>query len=174
MAEPDFPAAHSMDTMLFAVDADGHLGIFESGEDGAVPKPIESESQEAVRFIERLATEAGMLLWEQGAIRDRHFADGEGYPFGVVMFLRSVPAYLAVFRELDDAFTTWHVGSPLALPEPLTPVFASYLPDEDYRKIHERGLCAGCLSCDSLKQVVRLGVVQFDNDKYGRPPYRAE
>lgn len=32
-----FPAAHSMDTTWFAVDRDGHVGVFESGEPGAVP-----------------------------------------------------------------------------------------------------------------------------------------
>lgn len=33
----DFPAAHSMDTAWFAVDADGHVGRFDTGEDGALP-----------------------------------------------------------------------------------------------------------------------------------------
>ena len=34
----DFPAAHSMDTTWFAVDAVGHVGVFETGEDGIVPE----------------------------------------------------------------------------------------------------------------------------------------
>lgn len=34
----DFPAAHSMDTTWFAVDADGNIGMFDSGEGGAVPE----------------------------------------------------------------------------------------------------------------------------------------
>src|SRR5215469_8297759 len=33
----DFPAAHSMDTIWFAVDKDGHVACFDSGESGAVP-----------------------------------------------------------------------------------------------------------------------------------------
>ena len=33
----DFPAAHSMDTIFFAVDEVGHIGIFTTGEDGHVP-----------------------------------------------------------------------------------------------------------------------------------------
>src|SRR5215468_7860598 len=37
----DFPAAHSMDTTWFAVDRDGHIGVFESGEPGAVPKQVD-------------------------------------------------------------------------------------------------------------------------------------
>jgi hypothetical protein len=34
---PDVPAAHSMDTDWFAVDKDGHVAYFSSGEAGAVP-----------------------------------------------------------------------------------------------------------------------------------------
>jgi hypothetical protein len=34
---PDFPAAHSMDTDWFAIDADGNIGLFDSYEGGAVP-----------------------------------------------------------------------------------------------------------------------------------------
>jgi hypothetical protein len=37
MMEPDYPAAHSMDAQWFAVDRDGHVGSFSSGEAGAVP-----------------------------------------------------------------------------------------------------------------------------------------
>ncbi len=33
---PDFPAAHSMDTAWCAVDRDGHVALFDSGENGAV------------------------------------------------------------------------------------------------------------------------------------------
>jgi hypothetical protein len=35
--EADYPAAHSMDTEWFAVDADGSVALFDSGEAGAVP-----------------------------------------------------------------------------------------------------------------------------------------
>jgi hypothetical protein len=34
---PDYPAAHSMDTVWFAVDREGHVAAFGSGEAGAVP-----------------------------------------------------------------------------------------------------------------------------------------
>lgn len=33
----DYPAAHSMDTTWFAVDADGYVGSFDSGENGVLP-----------------------------------------------------------------------------------------------------------------------------------------
>ncbi len=35
--EGDFPAAHSMDSAWFAVDADGHVARFDTGENGAIP-----------------------------------------------------------------------------------------------------------------------------------------
>jgi hypothetical protein len=36
--EIDFPAAHSMDTIWFAVDDDGHIGCFHTGENGSLPE----------------------------------------------------------------------------------------------------------------------------------------
>lgn len=48
-----FPAAHSMDTEWFAIDADGNIAIFVSGEGGAVPQTnyspfVESQEQDPV------------------------------------------------------------------------------------------------------------------------------
>jgi hypothetical protein len=34
----DFPAAHSMDSCWFAVDRDGHIAVFDTGESGAMPE----------------------------------------------------------------------------------------------------------------------------------------
>src|SRR5690349_11243191 len=33
----DYPCSHSMDTCFFAIDKDGHVAYFETGEAGAVP-----------------------------------------------------------------------------------------------------------------------------------------
>jgi hypothetical protein len=38
---PDYPAAHSMDTQWFAVDADGHVAFAETGESGCAPAGAE-------------------------------------------------------------------------------------------------------------------------------------
>ena len=43
--ETDYPAAHSMDTTFFAVDAAGHVALFDSGENGHVPKEVEAYSE---------------------------------------------------------------------------------------------------------------------------------
>jgi hypothetical protein len=39
----DFPAGHSMDTNWFAVDKDGNIAVFDSGEEGAVPIELETQ-----------------------------------------------------------------------------------------------------------------------------------
>jgi hypothetical protein len=41
--EADYPAAHSMDTTWFAVDRDGRVGMFDSGENGAVPQAAQMD-----------------------------------------------------------------------------------------------------------------------------------
>jgi hypothetical protein len=43
--DADYPAAHSADTTWFAVDADGHVGVFDSGQNGAVPEGAEPVDQ---------------------------------------------------------------------------------------------------------------------------------
>jgi hypothetical protein len=42
MMEPDYPAAHSMDTAWFAVDSQGFVAMFDSGENGHVPCSMRS------------------------------------------------------------------------------------------------------------------------------------
>jgi hypothetical protein len=38
--DADFPAAHSMDTMWFAVDGHGHVAVFDTGENGHAPEQV--------------------------------------------------------------------------------------------------------------------------------------
>lgn len=53
----DFPAAHSMDTTWFAVDRDGHVAVFDSGEAGAVP--VEGYTDEWEPILDELVKAAG-------------------------------------------------------------------------------------------------------------------
>lgn len=41
----DFPAAHSMDAVWFAVDEDGQIAMFDTGEAGAMPETAGDEKQ---------------------------------------------------------------------------------------------------------------------------------
>ena len=45
MTEPDYPAAHSMDTLWYAVDANGAVAIFDTGSAGPVPKSAAHREQ---------------------------------------------------------------------------------------------------------------------------------
>jgi len=51
----DFPAAHSMDTTWFAVDRDGNVALFDSGEAGAVPDVVADEYSPAEGLLEGVA-----------------------------------------------------------------------------------------------------------------------
>lgn len=55
MTKVDFPAAHSMDTAWFAIDNDGNVALFETGESGAVPEDAYGddvyELQEEIRAL---------------------------------------------------------------------------------------------------------------------------
>ncbi|MBS2018178.1 MAG: hypothetical protein JST00_35230 [Deltaproteobacteria bacterium] len=50
----DFPAAHSMDTTWFAVDRDGNVAMFETGESGAVPSSVADEYYPGEEVLEEL------------------------------------------------------------------------------------------------------------------------
>ncbi len=74
----DYPAAHSMDTTWFAVDAQGHIGMFSSGEAGAVPVGAlrDEEASEEVyslltdEILEKPRTDA--LLDPRGLVLPAH------------------------------------------------------------------------------------------------------
>jgi hypothetical protein len=46
----DYPAAHSMDSQWFAVDRDGHVALFETGESGSVPAEVMETRQRSNPF----------------------------------------------------------------------------------------------------------------------------
>ncbi|MCA9705183.1 MAG: hypothetical protein KDK70_04945 [Myxococcales bacterium] len=61
--DDDLPAAHSMDTTWYAVDEHGHVGVFDTGEDGALPvdaatgmSPVDPNFDVALLELTQLAT----------------------------------------------------------------------------------------------------------------------
>lgn len=62
----DFPAAHSMDTTWFAIDADGYVGIFDTSQDGAIPEDLTPFHPDSIEFqsdfLELLAADNGKLI----------------------------------------------------------------------------------------------------------------
>lgn len=68
--EMDYPAAHSMDTLWFAVDRDGHVAAFHSLEAGAVPLDAMSgdSSYEVQERLRELLPATGMLYDPAGRL----------------------------------------------------------------------------------------------------------
>lgn len=61
LAEVDFPAAHSMDSEWFAVDKDGNIALFETGEAGIIPNHAIGADQGAVfEVLDQLSTSLGL------------------------------------------------------------------------------------------------------------------
>jgi hypothetical protein len=57
----DFPAAHSMDTQWFAVDRDGHVALFITGEAGSMPLTAgEGDVDEVLRALGSKQTQEGL------------------------------------------------------------------------------------------------------------------
>ncbi len=68
---PDFPAAHSMDTTWFAVDDDGAIAAFSTGEDGAVPFAYSGEQGDEGLLFAPFAARGALLELDAG---ERSFA----------------------------------------------------------------------------------------------------
>jgi len=64
----DYPAAHSMDSTWFAVDEDGHIAFFDTGEGGPLPAADFPMGGEAAGMHEEgleASTMIAILLWER-------------------------------------------------------------------------------------------------------------
>ena len=141
----DYPAAHSMDTTWFAVDRDGNVAVFESGEAGAVPTEgyvgeegwglkdtarARLPSTEALLDVDGRARYASKLHLEANLALDLRYQDR------LLLFL----ADLGPARELltGATFTEAKAAKGTALR------FTAGLTPAAFAALHERGLCAGC------------------------------
>jgi hypothetical protein len=174
MTEPllDYPAAHSMDTDWFAVDGEGNVALFRSGEEGAVPAHAGFAQDSGSHFLEQLVMEAAAEIWSSGSVRDRHChvhepaaEDWQREMFGAVLFLRRRPD-----RQLGR-FGDDKLAPRIALKdETLYPVYSGILRPDVYEQLHADGVCAGC-GCLHLGRLANLGVFEFECNEYGVPPY---
>lgn len=142
--QPDYPAAHSMDTCFFVVDRDGHVACFNTLQAGAAPGKSLSE-QETGSVREQL-----MALPESGIIHDwqGRFMPGqtnearEHYPQDlewkkILMFLTSLDG---VQEEID-------AGRAISCPASTgVAVFFPNLPTELAQRLHDSGACLSCLA----------------------------
>lgn len=160
--EVDYPAAHSMDTDWFAIDSDGNVGIFASGEPGAVPSS--AEEGEGYRLLGLPVT--GQPLFDRAGhvplltIPERrmyHDATGDRFD-GRLLFLTSEAEIPAELRALPGVVTPalpdgWAVSICLNhdledAPE-TDPVAEFLLANRELwtrfvQRVHAEGWCLGC------------------------------
>lgn len=166
----DFPAAHSMDTNWFAIDADGHLAVLDSGEGGAVPKGV-TTPEDGRRFLERLGRDAPGVVWANGSVRGRHCREPGADPkearglYGVLLFLRRLPDWK------QPSYSKLVVGPPIeSSGGAVIPVYCGSLADDVYARLHDAAGCAGCGALDGADSG-NLGLFEYDCEEYDLDPY---
>jgi hypothetical protein len=139
----DFPAAHSMDSCWFAVDRDGHVGYFDTGEAGATPFDATIEDPHAVlEELQQLTPRGGVVYHLPGFVppgplgRDREHR-----------LLNNLPGecVLCFLNSLDPV--RQQLGRGTATQVPASSGFAVILrkPTKALAKrLHESGVCQGC------------------------------
>jgi hypothetical protein len=143
----DFPAAHSMDTTWFAVDRDGHVAAFDSGEAGAVPTGAYLDDSHET--LEQLAA-----LPEIEAIAEVRRGEHVDYCLGNLVML---------------------LGDGVRPPEGAVAVTTSHgrgwrvtMHDDRCKAMHARGDCAGCAHGafvdDELVDAGSRGLFVYDHD----------
>jgi hypothetical protein len=149
----DVPAAHSMGVTWFAVDADGHVGVFSPGEAGAVPATIvpsinayEYERAEAVDAVLEALPPIGTALLDVAGWRPAAVPEVEALPlhesvegrydgqFSGIMFVTSL-------QRLDDRVAA---GELVALPGTGATAVVGAIPADIFRAIHDAGECLRC------------------------------
>jgi hypothetical protein len=141
--DADFPAAHSMDTTWFAVDKDGRVGYFESGEAGAVPvEALQGES--AHSMLMRLAN----ALPRSEVLQDRQgrwLPKVEGRHEHRSSTQETITHVLLFLKSLD--LVADHIAAGRARQLASTSDFAVYfweLPAELAARLHDSNVCMGC------------------------------
>jgi hypothetical protein len=171
--DPDFPAAHSMDTTWFAVDRDGHVACLMSWESGAVPEAACLEEGKGTRLLEEfraasgLRTEVvygldGMLIpgLEPGGLHLWAPESAASNPSDVLMFLASLDS---VREELAS-------GLAVALPSRgAAAVRFKVLTGATSARLHESGACLSCFTSSlEMKEDWSPAVLGFYSYSHGR------
>jgi hypothetical protein len=141
--ENDYPAAHSMDTQFFAIDRDGHVACFETGEAGAVPAQA-AQGEEVGELLQRhLASlpQVEVIHDRQGRVtpgQRNEFNEHRGQmalPYPTLMFLDSLDPVrdeIAAGRAVE-----------VRASEGVAVLFRE-LSEAVARRLHESDACRGC------------------------------
>jgi hypothetical protein len=114
--DADFPAAHSMDTQWFAVDRDGQVACFVTGEAGSAPVAAsEGDVDEVLRALGSKQTEEGLDYDEEAIGREL------------------ARLGLHVYEDASD----WFTGPYRRAHQPKKPLHVDQLPPELRRQVKE-------------------------------------
>ena len=140
--DADYPAAHSMDTAFFAIDRDGHVALFGTGEAGAVPvSAIAGQDMRSLEnpltllpLVEVIHDRQGRLTpGRPSAWNEHHGQFSQHYP--IVMFLDSLDPVrdeIAAGRAVE-----------VRASEGVAVLFRQ-LSEAVAERLHSSGACRGC------------------------------
>jgi hypothetical protein len=137
----DFPAAHSMDTAWFAVDRDGHVAVFDTGESGAVPTTAYlGEDHWGMLDDLRARLPKTDVIYDLAAHKASNLAphvtlNEHQKMYSVILFLRATEGVEDLIDRLGarKAAATEGVG-----------LLATDVDAATVRALHERDACLGC------------------------------
>jgi hypothetical protein len=138
--QPDYPAAHSMDTCFFAVDRDGHVACFDTGEAGAVPVQALSGPSDAVYRQLAALPRVDVLYDPQG-----HSLPGDSVARNTHEGLHLRPPFLMFLAILDPVREEIAAGRAVQVPASagVSVVFRE-LNELLVKSLHDSGACLGC------------------------------
>lgn len=173
----DHPAAHSMDTEWFAVDRDGHVGHFVSGEAGAVPDGayLGEDYGPVLEAMARLADvgEKYVRPRGEGAAAAPHLPEpGPKHPWSMLVFADSAEAFGRAFGS--SPVPAWKADDGVAF-------WFETVDAELHRRLHETKACQACVvhhgpDEDALPNPARRGLFSFEHatDNVVAGPYVAQ
>jgi hypothetical protein len=138
----DYPCSHSMDTCFFAIDRDGHVAVFDTGEAGAVPAEAFS-GEEAYELRQQLAhlPRVEVLHDPRGHSLPDDAQRGHGHR-GLHGSEHSILMFLASLDPVREEITSGRAVEVRAA-EGVAVLFRT-LPQELSQRLHDSGVCLGC------------------------------
>lgn len=175
----DYPAAHSMDTTWFAVDAEGYIAMFDTGEGGAVPEDalrgedgldilLEEIAKDRVGKLIKVDTPGMSLLseltWEELNKR----AKEPGLAYNVLLLLASDRA-IPILRveEIEDNYIVQFAGDPII-------VYLGKCQASDLQKLidNKQVLAGKSIYWDFDRHIASLcGLYEYEHNSHSLIPY---
>lgn len=149
---PDYPAAHSMDTAFFAVDRDGCVAQFGTGEAGCVPviAPVEQEDYAQLDAFIRDLPPSELIYDVEGSCLPVSLDPGALHP----PYRESSYAHLMMSLKSLDAVAA-EISDGSAIPVRVhnaAGIIWRRLAQSRFDEIHQRGQCLGCVFIYSFEE----------------------